>query len=152
MTAWAAVAAISLAIIAVLFVVSAVAWLIWFARLQRHMWGRLENVVDWLDQEARPTLALAREVLEDVSKITSVVVRETEEFAETAEKLRRGLERVADTAQERLQDLDALLEVVQEEVEDTMLDVASALRTTRRGSKVFRKMRRAFLGLSLIHI
>ncbi len=146
MTAWAAVAAISLAVIALLFVISAVAWLMWFARLQKHMWGRLENMVDWMDDEARPTIQLARGVLEDTAKITALVARETGEFAETADKLRGGLLRVSDAAQERLQDLDALLEVVQEEVEDTMLDVASALRTTRRGARVFRKMRRAFLG------
>lgn len=146
MTAWAAVTAISLAVIALVFVVAAFVWLVWFARWQRHMWGRLEGIVDWMDQDARPTLQLARGVLEDTAQVIAVVKRETNEFADTAEKIRTGLNQVRDSAEERLQDLDTLLEVVQEEVEDTMLDVASALRTTRRGSRVFRKMKRAFLG------
>ncbi len=146
MTTWVAVAAVSLAIMAFVFVISAVAWLIWFARLQKHMWGRLEDMVDWMDQEARPTIELARTVLEDTAKITAVVKHETGEFATTADSIRSGLLRVRDAAEERLQDLDTLLEVVQDEVEDTVLDVTSALRTTRRGAKVFKRMRRAFLG------
>jgi hypothetical protein len=36
-----------------------------------------------------------------------------------------------------------LLGVVQEEVEGTALDIAAALRTTRRGGKLFRRMKRA---------
>jgi hypothetical protein len=148
MTAWVAVAAISLAIMAFVFVISAVVWLIWFARLQQNMWGRLEHLVDWIDKEAQPTVELARTVLEDTAHITAVVKGETKDFAETADKIRAGLLSVRDAAEERLQDLDTLLEVVQEEVEDTMLDVASALRTTRRGARVFKKVKRAFLGRS----
>lgn len=146
MTAWVAVAAISLAIIAFVVVVSVIVWLIWFARMHQNMWGRLEDVLDWMDQEARPTLELARTVLQDSAHISTVLKRETDEFANTAGGIRQGLVRVRDAAEERLQDLDTLLEVVQEEVEDTMLDVASALRTTRRGTKIFRTMKRAFLG------
>jgi hypothetical protein len=146
MTAWVAVAAISLAIMAGVLVISAFAWLIWFSRLHRSMWGRLEHLVDWMDEEARPTLELARTILEDAAHVSTVLKKETQEFAGTAETIRKGLLRVRDSAEERLQDLDTLLEVVQEEVEDTMLDVASALRTTRRGTKIFRTMKRAFLG------
>ncbi len=146
MTAWVAVAAISLAIIALVVVVSVIIWLLWFARLHQNLWGRLEDVLDWMDEEARPTLELARTVLEDSAHITTVLKRETDEFANTAGSIREGLVRVRDAAEERLQDLDTLLEVVQEEVQDTMLDVASALRTTRRGKRIFRTMKRAFLG------
>jgi hypothetical protein len=146
MTGWAAVAAISLATIALLFVVSAVAWLLWFARLQRHMWVRLEGLVDWMDQEARPTVQLARGLLEDTAALAAVLKKESHEFATTARQIRTGLQKVTEVAEERLRDLDALVEVVQEEVEDTMLDVAAALRTTRRSASIFRKMKRALLG------
>ena len=48
-------------------------------------------------------------------------------------------------AEERLQDVGTLLDILHEEVEDTVLDVAAALRTTRRGVSVFGAMKRALL-------
>ena len=41
---------------------------------------------------------------------------------------------------------DALIDVLQYEVEETALDIAAAMRTTRRGTTVLRAMKRAFLG------
>ncbi len=61
----------------------------------------------------------------------------------TSRDLRARIVRAADATEERLNDLDALLDVLYEEVEDTVLDVASALRTTRRGASLFTGVKRA---------
>ena len=66
-------------------------------------------------------------------------------MVETSRDLRARLQRAADAAEGRLGDLEALLDVLYEEVEETALDVASALRTTRRGASVLSAMKRAFL-------
>ena len=67
-------------------------------------------------------------------------------MVETSRDIRTRVGNAADAAESRLLDLEALLDVVQEEVEETVLDVAAALRTTRRGSTILRSMKRIFLG------
>lgn len=148
MIGWPAViTAISAALIALTVVAGGAFGLVWMRRLTTTML-HLERLAAWLEREAAPTLEASKGMLEDSAKVMSLVRREVEEFAETADELRDGARRVGRNVERRLQELDALVEVVQEEIEDTALDIASALRTTRRGTRVFRKMKRAFLGRS----
>ncbi len=148
MTGWpAVVTAISVALIALTVVAGGAIGLAWMRRFAATM-AHLERLAAWLERDARPALETSRGMLEDSAKVVRMVRREFEEFAETAGELRDGVRRVGRNVERRLQELDALVEVVQEEIEDTALDIASALRTTRRGTGVFRKMKRAFLGRS----
>lgn len=146
MTGWpAVVTTISAALVAVTVLAGAIVGLLWMRRLTATML-HLERLASWLEREAGPALVTSKGMLEDSAKVVSLVRREFEEFAETAEELRDGVQRVGRNVERRLQELDTLVGVVQEEIEDTALDIASALRTTRRGTRVFRKMKRAFLG------
>lgn len=143
---WAAVvSAVSTAVIAVVVVAVAVVGLRLLAELNRAA-KRIERVADVLDRDARPALISARTVVEDVAKVVATVRSEVDGMVETSRDVRSRVNRLSHSVEDRLQDLEALLDVVQYEVEETALDVAAALRTTRRGASVFRTMKRAFLG------
>lgn len=106
---------------------------------------RLDRVLTTLDQDARPALLAARRVVDDAGRVTTLVRHEIEGLAGTTDDLRERVERVARLAEERFIDFETLLQLLHDEVEDTVLDLAAALRTTRRGASVFRTMKRAFL-------
>jgi len=106
----------------------------------------IERVVQLLDRDARPALESAKAMVEDAAKVVSSVRSETEGIVRSSKDVRDRLEQLIHRTEERLQDLDTLIDIVQYEVEETALDVAAALRTTRRGASVIRTMKRAFLG------
>jgi uncharacterized protein YoxC len=142
---WAdVVTAISTAVIAVVALSVGVAAL----AAIRHMSALravLERVAESLERDARPVLQSVRSVVEDATGVIAAVRSEADGFIGASHDLRDRLERLVGRTEERLQDLDALVDVLQYEVEETALDVAAALRTTRRGASVFRAMKRAFL-------
>ena len=105
----------------------------------------LDGLSNSFQTDTKPALESARTLLEDASKVVAVVRGETEGLTETSKDVRERLTTLVDRTEERLRDLDALIDVVQYEVEETALDVAAALRTTRRSASIFRTMKRAFL-------
>jgi len=142
---WAdAVTAVSTAIIAVSLVALVLSLLVWL-REMRGMQQMVERLLDVVDREARPALQSARTIMEDGQRLVASFRQEADGVVETAHDARERLERLVVKVDERLQDLDALIDVFQYELEETALDVAAALRTTRRGATVFRAMKRAFL-------
>ncbi len=142
---WAeAITAISTAIIA-LVVLGVGGMLLALQRDLRVLMRTLDRTVDHLDRDARPALDSARKLVDDASHLVSAVRSETDGILHSSKDVRKRMERLVDRTEERLHDLDALIDVVQTEVEETALDVAAALRTTRRGASVFRTMKRAFL-------
>ncbi|KPJ93006.1 MAG: hypothetical protein AMS18_06245 [Gemmatimonas sp. SG8_17] len=112
----------------------------------RRLVPELRRLTENIDRETRPVLDSVRGLVSDASKTVATVRSEVDGLANTSRGLRDRVERAADTVEDRLLDLDALLDVVQQEVEDAALDISAALRTTRRGGKIFRKMKRRFLG------
>jgi uncharacterized protein YoxC len=143
---WAeAVTAISVAVIAVFAVIAAIAGTMLMLEIRRAV-PDLRKLVDHLDRDTRPLLDSAKTLVDDAGKAVNAVKSEVDQFAKTSRGLRTRVERAVDAAEDRLQDLDALLDVVQEEVEDAALDIAAALRTTRRGGKLVRTMKRKLLG------
>ena len=138
------VVAISTAIIAILLALPAVAVCFLFRELRRAI-ALLERSADTLQREIVPAVHSVRSVLEQATQVAGTVRTEVEGVVETSRDLRIRVKRAADAAEVRLSDLETLLDVVYEEVEDTALDVASALRTTRRGVGMFSAMKRAFL-------
>jgi len=68
-----------------------------------------------------------------VRALVATIRAEAEGLAGTSRELRQRIVSAADAAEARLAELDAVFEVVQEEVEATVLDVATTMRTVRRG-------------------
>lgn len=108
----------------------------------------VQRVAEMLERDARPALDSARRLVDDTQHVVSSVRREAEDIVHSSQDVRERMQRLLQRTEERLQDLDALIDVVQYEVEETALDVAAALRTTRRGGTVLRAVKRAFLGRS----
>lgn len=135
MTGWDAVTAISGAIIAVMSVVLGIAALVWLrdvARLAR----RLEAFTAALERDGPVMVDGAR-------SIVSHLRDEVNQIVATSRKMRERVEGTAGSVEERVRDFEAVLDVLQEEVEETALDVAAALRATRRGTSLVRAMKRA---------
>ncbi|MFQ5703905.1 MAG: hypothetical protein ACE5HT_07780 [Gemmatimonadales bacterium] len=143
--AWAeAVTAISTALIAVILAFAGVALISWVSEVRR-LTLELSRLTASLDQDLRPTVQSVRTLVDDASAVVSTVRSEVVGVVETSKGLRRRIDSAADSVEDRLQDLEALLDVVQNEVEDTVLDIAAALRTTRRGGSLIRRMKRALV-------
>jgi methyl-accepting chemotaxis protein len=143
---WAeVVTAISTAIIAI-GVVAAGFMVVVTLNEFRSLARAVQRVAELLERDARPTLDSARRLVDDAQHVVSSVRREAEDIVDSSQDVRERMQRLLKRTEERLQDLDALIDVVQYEVEETALDVAAALRTTRRGATVFRAVKRAFLG------
>jgi len=105
----------------------------------------LRTLTKTLNQEGKPAIQSFRAMVDDASAVVATVKTEVSGLADTSKTIRKRAERTAASIEDRLRDIEALVDVVQEEVEDTALDVAAALRTTRRGGKLFKRMKRALL-------
>ena len=138
------VIALSTAAIAILLAVPAIASFFLFRELRKSI-RALEGFAQTLQKEVVPAIQSARAVVQQGTELAGTVKGEVDNIVESSRDIRARVKRAADAAEVRLTDLETLLDVVYEEVEETALDVASALRTTRRGAGVFSAMRRAFL-------
>ena len=139
------VTAISTTIVAVILVFVLIV-LVGRLREARHLIASIERVVHSLDRDARPAIDAARGMIDDAAKVMASVRAEVDGYAEYSEDLRERLGDLTESVEGRLGDLEALIDVLHEEIEETALDVASALRTTRRGVSVARALKRVFLG------
>lgn len=139
------VTAISTSILAILSMGVMVA-LILGLREVRRMLGSVERVVKSLDRDARPALESARGILDDASSVMTTIREEVDGFAEVSHDVRDRVGDLAESVEERLEDLETVVDLLHEEFEETALDVAAALRSTRRGASVVRAVKRAFLG------
>src|SRR5258705_575324 len=138
------VTAISAAVIAILLALPAVASFLLFRELRRAV-RALERFGDTVQREVLPAVQSARGIADQATQIAAKIRGEVDGLVETSQDLRGRVKRAADATEDRLNDLEALLDVLYEEVEDTALDVAAALRTTRRGAGMISAMKRAFL-------
>jgi len=84
-------------------------------------------------------------VANDATRVVGSVRDEVEQIVATSRDLRTRVSGAAGALEERVRDLEAVLDVLQEEVEETALDVAAALRATRRGASLLRGLKRVFL-------
>ena len=142
---WAeALTALSTALIAVMLTVACVV-LAFFLRDLRNGMAAVEALTKTLDQDGKPAVQSFRTLMDDASAVVATVKSEVDGLADTSKGIRKRAERAATSIEDRLRDIEALVDVVQEEVEDTALDVAAALRTTRRGGKLFKRMKLALL-------
>ncbi len=141
---WQAVTAISLAVLAVTGVVLAVAAVVSLREIGRLV-DRLSRLAEMLERDGAPLLAATRALTEDARQIVSGVGAEVSELVAGSRRLRGGLEDAAEALAARTRDLEAVLDIVQEEVEETALEVAAALRSTRRGISLLGALKRALV-------
>lgn len=134
-TGWDALTAISVAIIAVMFVVLAIAALISLRDVGR-VARRLEVFTAALERDGPAMLDGARSVVGNLREEVSQIVA-------TSREVRERIKGTAGSLEERVRDFEAVLDVLQDEVEETALDVAAALRATRRGTSLLSAMKRA---------
>jgi uncharacterized protein YoxC len=139
------VTALAVSVIALLFMALSVGWL-FFMREARGVLMAVERVTRMLEEEARPTIDSARGLVTDTSAIVHSVRGEIEAITATSQDIRERVGDLTESVEDRLGDLEALVDVVYDEVEETALDVAAALRTTRRSLLIGRAMKRAFFG------
>ena len=137
-----AIAAAIIAVIALGLVVYAVPLLRQASRTS----AALERFLAFIERDSKPLLENARSVVSEANQVASKLRSEIDGVIETSQDIRGRVQNAVDATEDRLLDLEALLDVFQEEMEDTVLDVAAALRTTRRGSAILRSMKRVFLG------
>ena len=133
--------AISLAFIALCFVVIAVAVTLAVLRIAGEA-KKVAAVVNRLQDDAAQALKAARRLTEQAQDLLVVVRNEAGAFAQTSRRLRRKVVRGADRLEEKLEDLETLYDLVHGEVEDAALDVAATLRSVRRGNGVLGRVRR----------
>jgi hypothetical protein len=138
----AVVTALSTAAIAMLLALPAIASFLLIAQLRRAV-KAAERFGTLLQQEVMPAIQSARRLADQASEMGDAVKGEVSGIVETSRDLRGRLVRAADATEGRLNDLEALLDVLYQEVEDTVLDVAAALRTTRRGASLITGIKRA---------
>lgn len=139
------VIAISSAVVALFIVIIGLLGIIFFRDLSRAL-ATIERAIKAIDEDARPALRAAREMVEDAHNVVSTLKDEVSELAGTSTKVRKKITRAADAIEDRLLDLDALVDVAQGELEDTVLDVAAALRTGRRSATIVKAFKRAIMG------
>src|SRR5688572_21610867 len=116
------VTAISVALIAILLALPAVASFLLFRELRRAV-TVIERFGETLQKEIVPAVQSARGVVEQATQVAGTVKTEVDAVVETSKDLRGRVQRAANRAEVRLSDLETLLDVVYEEVEDTALDV-----------------------------
>lgn len=139
------VIAISSAVVALFIVIIGLLGIIFFRDLSRAL-ATIERAIKAIDEDARPALRAAREMVEDAHNVVSTLKDEVSELAGASTKVRKKITRAADAIEDRLLDLDALVDVAQGELEDTVLDVAAALRTGRRSATIVKAFKRAIMG------
>jgi methyl-accepting chemotaxis protein len=145
-TGWVSVVtALSVAIIALVMVATAVAQLVLIRRLAG-IAPSLQRLLDTLDRDAKPALQSARTAADEATKIAIAVRGEVDSLVGTSKDVRQRVQRAVRSAEDRLLELEDILDILQDEVEETVLSVAGTLRATRRGASVFAAMKRAFLG------
>jgi uncharacterized protein YoxC len=137
-----AIATAVIALIAVGFVVFSLPLL----RQASRTGAALERLLNVIEKDSQPLIENARSVVAEASQVAVKLRSEIDGVVETSQDIRTRVHNAAEAAEDRLLDLEALFDVLQEEMEETALDVAAALRTTRRGTTILRSMKRVFLG------
>jgi uncharacterized protein YoxC len=137
-----AIATAVIALVAVGFVVFSLPTL----RQASRAGAALERLLNALEKDSQPLIENAKSLVTEANQVAVKLRSEIDGVVETSQDIRTRVRNAAEAAEDRLLNLEALFDVLQEEMEETVLDVAAALRTTRRGTTILRSMKRVFLG------
>ena len=133
--------AISLAVLALSFLAMAIALGVAAFRVASQV-RKVGIMVDGLQDDVARTLKSVRGLTEQAQDVMVLVRHEAGAFAQTARRLRRKTVRAVDRVEAKLEDLETLYDVVHDEIESTALDLATALRSLRRGNGMLGRVRR----------
>lgn len=103
---------------------------------------KLSAMIQGYQEDVGQTLAGARRLADQGQDVLVLLRQEIGAFTQTSRRVRRKLVGAVDNIEAKLTDLETLYQLVHEEVEDTALDVAAALRTSRRGDGMLGRVRR----------
>ncbi len=111
-------------------------------QLRRTM-REIDRVSDVVTNRALPMLEHSEEILEQMSRISAVLVADVEVVDHTIIRTAESIERIVDLMEDRVSEVNALVSVAVEEAEETFLSTAGLLRALRLG----RRKRKRKLGM-----
>ena len=142
MTGWPAVViALSTAVIAIA-ALGVLVGTLGAVRQMTNLTARLAKILESFERDAHPALDSVRRTADEAFRVSQMVRDEVHGVSATSKQVRKRLERTAASLEDRFIEFDTLLDVLHDELEGTVLDVAAVLRTTRRGGKLLRRVRR----------
>jgi len=133
--------AISLVVIAVSILGGAIVVAVAALRISGET-RKVSTMIQGHQEDVTQALAGARRLTEQGQDLLVLLRQEVGAFTQTSRRIRRKLVRGVDRIEAKLADLETLYDLVHDEVEDTALDVAAALRTSRRGTGMLGRVRR----------
>lgn len=99
---------------------------------------RVGTLLDGLQESARPIMAHAESVADNVDFMSTAVRADVERLKRTIDAAQDRLERAAEGAEERISRFNSLLDLVQEEAESLFIGTASTVRGMRAGAQKLR--------------
>lgn len=103
-------------------------------QLRRTM-REIDRVADVATNRALPVLEHSEEILEQMSRVSAVLVADVAVVDHTIIRAAESIERIVELAEERVSDVNALVSVAVEEAEETFLSTAGLLRALRLGRR-----------------
>jgi len=103
-------------------------------QLRRTM-REIDRVSDVVTNRALPMLEHSEEILEQMSRISAVLVADVEVVDHTIIRAAESIERIVELTEDRVSEVNALVSVAVEEAEDTFLSTAGLLRALRLGRR-----------------
>jgi len=103
-------------------------------QLRRTM-REIDRVSDVVTSGALPMLEHTEEILEQLSRVSAVLVADVEVVDHTIIRTAESVERIVELMEERVSEVNALVSVAVEEAEETFLSTAGLLRALRLGRR-----------------
>ena len=103
-------------------------------QLRRTM-REIDRVADVVTTRALPVLEHSQEILEQMSRVSAVLVADVAVVDHTIIRAAESIERIVELAEERVSEVNALVSVAVEEAEETFLSTAGLLRALRLGRR-----------------
>jgi hypothetical protein len=103
-------------------------------QLRRTM-REFDRVSDVVTNRALPMLEHSKEILEQMSRISAVLVADVEVVDHTIIRAAESIERIVELTEDRVSEVNALVSVAVEEAEETFLSTAGLLRALRLGRR-----------------
>ncbi len=104
----------------------------------------IDRVADVVTNRALPMLQHSEEILEQMRRISAVLVADVEVVDHTIIRAAESIEHIVELMEDRVSEINALVSVAVEEAEETFLSTAGLLRALRLGRR--RRKRRIGTG------
>lgn len=95
----------------------------------------IDRVADVVTNRALPMLQHSEEILEQMSRISAVLVADVEVVDHTIIRAAESIKHIVELMEDRVSEINALVSVAVEEAEETFLSTAGLLRALRLGRR-----------------